>query len=324
VTRLPLTLCLALAWFFAINLFVSAAVAAACAWRRARHARGAEGPMSGPLALTWRLLPAASGVAVAGIFVPAFLSYEPAVGPEPVGWTLRLAAGATIVLAAGACGRGVLLARRARALEARWQASAAPIDLHDLSGTRIRAYAVHDRFPIVALVGLWRPRLFIAGQVLSALNTSELRVAVAHELAHQRARDNAKRAILAWTPDLLGWLNAGRLLERQWAAAAERDADRSAAGESRSRRIDLAGALVKVTRLASAPAPAIPLFSTFHECGDIGDRVRRLVVTPAGERNRRVGRLALVAAVALVAAAPLPPTWQALHAISEMCVRSLP
>jgi beta-lactamase regulating signal transducer with metallopeptidase domain len=205
-----------------------------------------------------------------------------------------------------------------------WQAGAVAVDLHDLTGTGIRAYAVRDRFPVVALVGIWRPRLFIARQVLSTLSRSELRVVIAHEVAHRRAWDNAKRTLLAWTPDVLGWLAAGRRLERQWAAEAERAADRSAAGGSRRQGIDLAGALVKVSRLASAPAPPVPLFSTFHERGAVGDRVRRLVIAPVDERTSCGGRIAVAVGAAVVAAASLPHTWQSLHAISEVCVRLLP
>jgi Zn-dependent protease with chaperone function len=326
VTRLSLTICLALAWFFAVNALLSLVVAAGTGWYRRHTARRPGGAASGRFALASRLLPAGLASAVAGVVVPAFLAYEPSGGLEPVGWMLRVAAVGTVVLLAAASGRGALLVRRAGALVRRWEVSATPVDVPDLAGTRIRAYAVDDRFPVVALVGVWRPRLFIARQVLAALTASELKVAIAHELAHRRAWDNGKRALFAWAPDLLGWLAAGRRLERQWAAAAEREADCTAAGASPRRGVDLAGALVKVSRLAAVPAtaPAIPLFSTFHECGDIGDRVRRLVSASSQERPRRVGPPPWAAAVTLVVLASLPQTWQTLHAISELCVQLLP
>jgi hypothetical protein len=97
-----------------------------------------------------------------------------------------------------------------------------------------------------------------------------------------------------------------------------------AAGESQHRGLDLAGALVKVSRLAAAPAaaPAVPLFSTFHECGDIADRVRRLVSASSDERPRPTDVPTLVIGAALIVAAGVP--WQVLHAISETCVQFLP
>jgi Zn-dependent protease with chaperone function len=326
MTRLPLTICLALTWFFAVNTLVSVAVAAASRWYSTLGARRGETAMDRQLARAWRLLPAGLSSAVVAVFMPAFLAYEPSGSPEPVGWTLRLTAVATLALVAAGCGRGAMLTRRARSIVDRLQVDAVPLELPGLSGTRIRAYAVHDAFPVVSLVGVWRPRLFVARQVLAVLSATELKAAVEHELAHSRAWDNAIRVLYAWTPDLLGWLPAGRRLERLWAAAAERAADRTAAQGSETRGVDLAGALVKVSRLAAAPAsaPGVPLFSTFHECGEIADRVRRLVSASSAERRCRSGLPALGVAAALVGCASSPKTWQMLYALSEACVRFLP
>jgi hypothetical protein len=175
MTRLPLTICLALAWFLAVNTLVSVAVATAGTWYSTRSARRGHVAVDGQLALAWRLLPAGLASAVVAVFVPAFLAYEPSWSPEPVGWTLRLSAVATLALVAAACGRGALLALRARSIVGRWQVDAVPLEVPGLSGTRIRAYAVHDVFPVVALVGVWRPRLFVARQVLAVLSATELK-----------------------------------------------------------------------------------------------------------------------------------------------------
>jgi Zn-dependent protease with chaperone function len=244
-----------------------------------------------------------------------------------VGWTLRLAALAMLTLVVAAWGRGAMLTRRMRSIVDRWQVDAVPLEVPSLAGTpRIRAYAVHDAFPVVALVGVWRPRLFVARQVLAILSATELEAAVEHELAHRSAWDNAIRVLYAWAPDVLGWLPSGRRLERVWATAAEREADRAAAQGSQGRGIDLASALVKVSRLAaaSASAPAVPLFSTFHECGEIADRVHRLVSASPPERRSQSALTWLVVAAALVVCASLPKTWGMLHAMSETCVRLLP
>jgi beta-lactamase regulating signal transducer with metallopeptidase domain len=206
-----------------------------------------------------------------------------------------------------------------------WLASATPIDLGDLCGTSIAAYAVEDRFPVVALAGVRRPTLFVARQVLDTLSPDELRVAVAHEAAHRRAWDNVKRLWFCWSPDLLGCSPIGRWLEREWAAAAECAADRRAAAGSPRRGVALAGALVKVSRMAVAPSPGTSLFSTLHERGDIADRVSRLVAP--GPARHPAFRKRLFAGTLLVgvAAGPwLSQSWAAIHAMTEACLRLLP
>jgi hypothetical protein len=72
-------------------------------------------------------------------------------------------------------------------------------------------------------------------------------------------------------------------MERDWAKAAEEAADDHAARSASARAADLAGALVKVARLASGgalmPLPA----SAFYDGGGVERRVRRLLsgATPA-------------------------------------------
>jgi hypothetical protein len=204
-----------------------------------------------------------------------------------------------------------------------WAGTAAPIELDGLSGTDIRAYVVEDPFPVVSLAGVCRPRLFIARQVLAALTPGELRAALAHEVAHRRAWDNAKRLLFCWSPDLLGWFPAGRDLECQWAAGAESAADRRAALDSPARRLDLAGALITVSRLAVDSGPRVVLFSTLDEHGDVAARVSRLVTPmPPCRRSPPLRVLTLVLSFATVAS--VPRMWPAVHAVTEWCVRLLP
>jgi hypothetical protein len=320
MTRLPLLICLSLAWFFVANVLLSLGIAAVGAWCHARNVR------SGDAALPLRLLPFAGAVVFVGlVFVPAFVAHEQVEGPEPVGWLLRAAAAGALVLVAAGVRRGLAARRRARAIVEAWVETATPIELDDLAGTGIRAYVIEDSFPIVSLAGICRPRLFIARHVLAALTPGELRGALAHEAAHRRAWDNAKRALLCWSPDLLGWFRAGRDLERQWAAAAESAADHRAAADSPARGLDLAGALVKVSRLAVGSAPRVVLFSTLDEHGDVAARVSRLVAQPPPAPPRRSSRrhvLVLVLVGATIAS--VPQIWPSVHAVTEWCVRLLP
>jgi hypothetical protein len=327
VTRLPLTICLALAWFAAIDALVSGAVAAAACWWRLRTDTGpARATLPANVALAARLLPFVTASAyVCGVFLPAFLAYEPAGEAERVGSAVLAAAAVALALGTIAAARGVIATRRARALVNTWLCGATPIQLDPRCGTGITAYAVEHRFPVVALAGVWCPRLFVARQVLDALSPDELLAAVAHEAAHRRAWDNVKRFWFCWSPDLLGWTPIGRWLEREWAAAAECAADRRAAAASPRRGVALAGALLKVSRLAVAPPSGVSLFSTLHEGGDVADRVARLVAPAAAPhpafRNRLLAGMLLIA---VAAASWLSQSWAAIHAMSESCLRLLP
>jgi Zn-dependent protease with chaperone function len=326
MTRLPLMICLALAWFVAVDALLSVVVAGASAWCRGRTRPSDAGraPIRGSVAFGMRVLPSVAAAAfAAGVFVPAFVVYEPARGPEAVGWMVGAVAAAGFLLALSATGRGVAARRRTRTLLDGWMVTAAPIRLDDQPSGTVDAYVIEAAFPVVALVGVRMPRLFIARQVLEALTPGELRAAVAHELAHRRAWDNAKRLLLCWTPCLLAWSAVGRRLESEWAVAAECAADRRAAN-SRTRGLDLAGALVKVSRLAIAPAPPVRLFSTLHERGDVAGRVSQLLTPePASGRSCR-GAVCLGATAAGGAIAWLPQVLSAVHDLTESCLRLLP
>src|SRR5439155_5531797 len=100
----------------------------------------------------------------------------------------------------------------------------------------------------------------------------------AHELAHDRGWDNLKRLAMRGAPDLLHWTHTAHLVERRWAAAAEHTADAAATiAGSRTARLALASALVKVARLMpAAPSLGEPI-STLVDGGEIAARVERLI-----------------------------------------------
>ena len=279
MTRLPLTICLALAWFFAVNALLSIAVAGATAWwrvpaRRVRR-RGSADTRQGA-ALCMRLLPSLAAVAfVAGVFVPAFVLHEPARGPEAVGWMVRAAAAAASSWRSPRVARGLAAVRRTRALVDGWMSHAAPIQLDaqvPRGGGRVRHRGLRFRWLRSSACALRA----CSSRVRCWRRSRPVRCAPPWRTSSRivRAWDNAKRLLVCWTPGLLAWSAAGRQLESRWAAGAECAADRSAA-DSPTRGLDLAGALVKVSRLAIAPVPGVRLFSTLHGHGDVADRVSR-------------------------------------------------
>ena len=179
------------------------------------------------------------------------------------------------------------------------------------------AFAIEDPFPVVAVVGVFRPRLFVAERVLRECSRSEVAAMIAHECAHVSAGDNLRRLLIRLSPDVF----MGRRLDRLWSGAAEEAADARAAGDDLGARLDLADALIHVARLAVPTAP--PLASAFYLGGSIDERVRRLVEPPVDVAVSPWRRLALSGAIALLVAATVLAA-PVLHGIMEQAVRLLP
>jgi Zn-dependent protease with chaperone function len=179
------------------------------------------------------------------------------------------------------------------------------------------AAVIDSAFPIVAIVGLVTPRLFVARSVLEACSAEELEAVLAHEEAHARQRDNLRRLALAGAPDLLGLWPAGRQLEGAWMRAAEFAADEAAADQWH-RGLHLASALVKVARLATTPSRPLPASALYHD-EPITERVQRLLDPPLAMDSSRWptwARVALPAALTAGAVALVP----LLHAAGEQLI----
>jgi len=315
-------LTLALAGFLGVNAIATLLVVALAA-RLTRQDR-IQTPR---FWLCLRLLPAAvSIVAVIAVFLPSYWKYEPRDYDEGFNFTLEAAALAAFTLVACAVARGVAAWVRASNRAREWQQHAQPLAL---PGTPLPAFAVEAETPIVALVGVLRPRLFITRSVVDALTEEELAAGLGHEVGHWRALDNLKRLAMRMAPDFLAMSIVGRDLERRWAASAESWADRHACdaesvGDRGRARCALASAIVKVARMAPAMATTEPI-STLVDGGDIALRVRSLLddaVPPAPPRSRRVwiGAAAVVAAL-VVGYAPL---LEVVHVATEIVVDALP
>ena len=102
---------------------------------------------------------------------------------------------------------------------------------------------------LVALVGVWRPRLIVSKEAAAVLDRHQVDAAIRHELAQVSAFDNWKRLAILLAP--------GFFLERlgrAWKQFAEWAADDRAGSP-----LELAEALVRVARLnPGARPPATP------------------------------------------------------------------
>jgi beta-lactamase regulating signal transducer with metallopeptidase domain len=177
----------------------------------------------------------------------------------------------------------------------------------------------------VALAGIVHPRVLVGTGARRVLTSAELDLAVAHELAHQRAGDNLSRALIRCAPDVLGWFPHASRLERLWEAEAECLADADAVRGNPVRATCLASALVKVARLASADRTWSPGWSTFHHPALLETRVRLLVSgRHAPDATGRYVPAAAACGLAAIAAAWITGIPQQLHWLTEALIAVLP
>jgi Zn-dependent protease with chaperone function len=267
-------LCICLAAFFLVNavlgLLVSMASGAAIRISETMRARSAA-----RFLLFLRLLPPALGLtAVLALCVPSYLWLEPASTPERVGWVcLALVLLAVATLTAGLARGGHALVVSLR-FHWTWQQVGR---LAHLPGEHSDAVIVEKETPLLALAGVFRPRLFISDGVLRALTPEELDVALQHENAHRFSRDNLKRLLLVLTPNSFPFFAGFSLLEQTWAKLSEWAADDEAVQGDSNRALSLAAALLRVARMG-APPPLSFLHTSLVACdGDLSARVNRLL-----------------------------------------------
>jgi beta-lactamase regulating signal transducer with metallopeptidase domain len=104
-------------------------------------------------------------------------------------------------------------------------------------------------------------------------------MALNHELEHMKSRDNLKRLILVFCP-----FPGMAKLESAWSQAAELAADDAAVSDQRD-ALDLAAALVKLSRLVPVKAPPA---CTGFVAGSVCERVARLLDWDEASKSRRV------------------------------------
>ncbi len=271
-----LGVCLALAALLAINALAS--LLAGLLWRGlARPALFWSAATRARLIFALRTFPAVGAfVCVAALLVPSYLTHEPRSTGEVVSIKLAVLAALSAAGIALAVARGLGAWCATRRLVAGWLRQAEPISL---DGIYIPTYRIRHPFPVIAVVGIIRPRLFVASQCFDSLSDEELSAALAHERAHLAVFDNLKRALVRACRDVLVIVPCGRSLDRAWAEASEAAADERAARAGAVVALDLAAALVKIARIAPAGAkPTMPAgaFLVGETVGGVAHRVTRL------------------------------------------------
>src|SRR2546423_6595314 len=131
--------------------------------------------------------PALAVIAVALFLIPSYIGYEPRVSSEVVSKKLAALAMLSAAGVAFALWRSIRSWFATIRLTKKWLSKSEQIGL---AGIDIPTFRIDHAFPIIAIVGTFRPRLFIAREVLLSLNEEELAAAIAHECGHLFARDN--------------------------------------------------------------------------------------------------------------------------------------
>jgi Zn-dependent protease with chaperone function len=250
------------------------------------------------------------------LFLPVLCRHEPGSEDEQLGLAMAVLASAAASIVVAAAVRGLHGIWATRRLSKSWGASARTLDIGEFP---IPAFVIEAPFPVVAIVGIRRQRLYVARQVLERCSADEFAAIVAHERTHLRHGDNFARLLLLSFPDLLMFTPMARRLEQRWAQACEEAADDEVAKAGAG--LALASALCKVARLArgSLSIPGIAL----HNGGGVAHRINRLIrpetiklVVASRGRFDGVRFLILIAALLVAAGAELPR----LHAATEAMV----
>ena len=263
---------------------------------------------------TLRVLPLVFAAAIVLLVaLPSFLYLEPHSGEETLGLAGILTAlgGGAIVLI------GLISAALAWRRASRFLALCAAHSRQLKTDVGVPAFEVSGPAPALLVGGVCRPRLLVSGRAAELLNQREMDVAIRHELAHIRRRDNLKKLVLHFC--VFPFLAA---LDREWLMAAEIAADDFAVNDEQA-ALDLASALLKIARdSSSAPMPALAMSLVPERGAAISARVERLLSWKRPANQRRSWRaLVVVAAVAVLAVTHYPWVLAQMHEFTEILVR---
>lgn len=316
-------LCICLASFFLVHTALGLAV-----WVAAPTAIRMAGAMRARTAAWFlfflRMLPLLlASIVVLGLGVPSYVWLEPQATVENVSFACCAAAllGAamwctSIMRTMHATLRSSRCARQCKRTgrEIFWEGAAVPTSVLEMET------------PVIALAGVFRPRVLVSQGVVGALTPGQLDAALRHEVAHRMSRDNLKRFVFLLTPGIFPLTAGLGVLDRAWARASEWAADDEATSGDAQLSLLLAGALIRVARMGPAPLPLVSMTHLIAGNRDLYTRVDRLLrerpVAPAQlwGRNALIGSAAVVLTAAVIGAMQWPAILRAAHEILERLV----
>jgi Zn-dependent protease with chaperone function len=315
---------------FVLIVNVAVAALASAAWRvvsdRITHFSPAA---QARVIIGLRVMPVVLAVVFVGAFVaPSYLLLEPHESGETVSLTMALialASSITVLVATFRVFRTWYVTRR---LLKNWLAKATEITVAGIAGP---VHLIEHPFPVIGVIGIFRPRVFVARHVLDTLDENELAAAIDHENGHRASFDNLKRGVLRMCRDLV-ILPLGSRLDDAWAETAESAADEFAATKSSASALDLASALVKIAKIVpQGMTPVLPAGAYLVDKGDeISARVEHLIYLSETDPqtkplHSRIATLIGLAAILAILLLPLVEnsTLAATHSVVERFVAAL-
>jgi len=139
------------------------------------------------------------------------------------------------------------------------------------SGAAVPVFRTGKDAPSLTVAGVREPKVLVSEAAIAALTQPELRTALKHEIAHAQSYDNLKKLLFR----VSAFPGMGDL-EQAWAEQSELAAD-DAAVSCFQDALDLAGALIKVSRLTTLRPQAELTTGLLHSSTALGTRVQRLV-----------------------------------------------
>jgi Zn-dependent protease with chaperone function len=309
-----------LAVFVLLYVFLSLAVARAWKpvrrWSRPRTAHGAA-----DLLFTLRVLPLALSSVVTLIFtLPSFLLLEPRSTNEAIGTApLALGFGCVILLGLGIARASIAQLKASRALR-QWLDGSIRMEpqIMETAGA-VPIFRTGGDAPSLTVAGVCAPKVLVSEAAVALLNPPELRTALRHEIAHVLRYDNLKKLVFR-----LCIFPAMANLECVWSEETEMAADDAAVSSFRD-ALDLAAALIKVSRLGPIESPGELTTALLHSSTALSTRVQRLVTWEKTQKPQSHARwlYALPAAAATVigVVTTYGSVLTRMHALTEWLVR---
>ena len=139
------------------------------------------------------------------------------------------------------------------------------------SGTDVPIFRIGNDAPTLTVAGVCAPKVLVSEAAIAALTSRELRTALRHEIAHAIRYDNLRKLLFRFSV-----FPAMAELEHAWSEETEMAAD-DAAVSSFHDALDLAAALIKVSRLGPVEFSGELTMALLHSSTALSARVHRLV-----------------------------------------------
>ena len=302
-----------------VIVYCALSLAIGFAWRRIRGwAREHRAQRIADLLFTLRLFPLATAAIITAAFtVPSFVLLEPRAIEEPLGGIPLTLGVFGIALGIYGVANALLALLRASQTISTWTRGASSTKPE--ASASLRVWRIIRAIPPMTAVGIVRPRVLLSGAGEAALSRNEMRMALNHEIAHIQRRDNLRKLMLKLVafPGL-------RSLETAWLEATEMAAD-DAAVSTAGEALDLAAALIKLSKLGTTEASDLTAAIVSGPASMISARVERLLTWSAPRRQPLRPSHWYVLAAPLATVATLAIAYSQIlagvHAATEWLVR---